>query len=486
MSEEKERVIKDLKWFIQNNDFNRSGIETSSINRVLGGILSTPGDAAIEGLAGLYGTNLANAGANLESRILSGLRVLPGDNVHHIVPLGLLRDALKDHPLSVQEEVLKRVEDEFGVQTGNSKRNLESILEFTHVFAGDKAAHPDGDTVQRYLRPTPLPPGASSKEIFSSIKQSLNTAINQYKNAVAPGTVEAARRQNVVDKFTNTFGVKVDPFQLESDELKGVIDALKISRSEAPNLDSRSFTKNVQNGFLQELANDPLGARFSEVTRDQYSRFNDFLNRRTIQAETGFKHGFRDLQPAAPPFGERAESSNFKRNVAAWLAANGLEPNKTNNSLAKKALQADFNANLLRIQNSGAVTSSRSAPPPPAKAAKAAVPSVSGGLMPNPSVTRGRVAVAAATRKTTPKPVVLRSTVSKPPAPAPMPRTRRPAATKPAPNGSRGKPPSTPAVQPMQRVAQLGNRGAIDRQTNGTIGDIPGMGMFQSQMRLAD
>jgi hypothetical protein len=357
MADPKEKIIKDLKWLIQNNQLDLSGLETSKIRRVLGGVLSTPGVEGIEGLEGLYGTELANAGANLESRILGGLRVLPGDNVHHIVPLGLLRDALQDHPISVQQDVLKRIQDEFGVSTGNSKRNLESILEFTHVFAGDKAAHPQGDTVQRYLRPVVLPPGASSKDIFDSIKGSLQTALNQYKNAVAPGTVEAARRKNLVDKFTDTFGVKVNPFELEADELKGISNALKISRAEASDLDTKNFGKFVQNEFLQKLADNPLGERFTEVAQDQYNRFNDFLARRAIQLETGFKRGFGDLQPDAPPFGARAESSGFKNKIKAWLTTNGLEQNRTNVSLARKALQSEFNANLLKKQNAGAISS---------------------------------------------------------------------------------------------------------------------------------
>lgn len=356
MSKEKQKVIKDLKFLIDNNNFDRSGVETSKINRVLGGVLSTPGDDFIEPLSGLFGTDLYNAGANLEKNILGKLRVIPGDNVHHIVPLGLLRDALKDHPLHVQADVLKLIEDAFGVQTGNTKRNLESILEFTHVFAGDKAAHPDGDTIQRYLRPTVLPVGSSPKEIFNSINQSLSTAIGQYRDAVAPGTVEAARRQNVVDRFSDAFGIHTNPFQLESDELQGALKALRISRAEAPDLDTPSFTKSIQNEFLQNLAIDPLGSQYTNVSADQYNRFTDFQLRRAIQEETGFKRGFSDLQPAAAPFGgTRDESIGFKNRMNAWLSNQGLEATRLNNQLAKKALQSQFNAELLK-RNAGAVT----------------------------------------------------------------------------------------------------------------------------------
>ena len=327
----KQQVIKDLLFFINNNDPFQSGIPTSDARRVLGGVLGTAEDEFSGPLEGLFGTELVKAGQNLESKIRTGLRVIGGDNVHHIVPLGLLRDALAPHPIKTQEDVLKMIVGEgLAPGTGNVKKNLESVLEFTHFYAGGLAAHPQGDTVQSYLRPTPLKPGASAKDIFNSLKPTIQTATQQYNQAVSPGTIEAAKRMNIENRFSDLYGMRINPHTMAADELSGI---KKASGEE----------------FLKNLEADPIGEFRNQVTPEQLSRFEDFQNRRLIQSETGFKKGMRDLAPEGKPFSVDSGPS-FKDTIKAWLTTQNLEDTKENKKLAKKVIQAQYDQRLQSLK----------------------------------------------------------------------------------------------------------------------------------------
>lgn len=328
----KQQVINDLLFFINNNDPLQSGIPTSDARRVLGGVLGTAGNEFSGPLEGLFGTKLVKSGKNLESNIRTGLRVIGRDQVHHIVPLGLLRDALSSHPVKTQEDVLKMiVEEGLAPGTGNIKKNLESILEFTHFYAGGLAAHPQGDTVQRYLRPKILKPGASAKDIFESLKPTIQTATQQYNQAVSPGTVEAAKRMNIEKQFSNLYGMRINPHIMAADELTGI---KKASGEE----------------FLGNLEADPVGQFRGQVTPEQLSRFEDFQGRKLIKSETGFNRGMGDLAPEAMPMTSGASGPSFGDTIKAWLATQNLEDTKENKKLAKQAIQTQYDQSLQSLK----------------------------------------------------------------------------------------------------------------------------------------
>jgi hypothetical protein len=328
----KQQVLNDLLFFINNNDPLQSGIPTSDARRVLGGVLGTAKDKFSGPLEGLFGTQLVKAGKNLESNIRTGLRVIGRDQVHHIVPLGLLRDALAPHPVKTQEQVLKMiVEEGLAPGTGNVKKNLESILEFTHFYAGGLAAHPQGDTVQAYLRPKVLKPGASAKDIFESLKPTIQTATQQYNQAVSPGTVEAAKRMNLEKQFSDLYGMRINPHTMAADELTGI---KKASGEE----------------FLRNLEADPVGAFREQVSAEQLSRFEDFRGRQLIKEETGFNRGMRDLAPQAMPMASGSGGPSFGDTIKAWLATQNLEDTKENKKLAKQAIQAQYDQSLQSLK----------------------------------------------------------------------------------------------------------------------------------------
>lgn len=328
----KQQVLNDLLFFINNNDPLQSGIPTSDARRVLGGVLGTAGDKFSGPLEGLFGTQLVKAGKNLESNIRTGLRVIGRDQVHHIVPLGLLRDALAPHPVKTQEQVLKMiVEEGLAPGTGNVKKNLESILEFTHFYAGGLAAHPQGDTVQSYLRPKVLKPGASAKDVFESLKPTIQTATQQYNQAVSPGTVEAAKRMNLEKQFSDLYGMRINPHTMAADELTGI---KKASGEE----------------FLRNLEADPVGAFREQVLTEQLSRFEDFRGRQLIKEETGFNRGMRDLAPQAMPMASGSGGPSFGDTIKAWLTTQNLEDTKENKKLAKQAIQTQYDQSLQSLR----------------------------------------------------------------------------------------------------------------------------------------
>lgn len=328
----KKQVIEDLLFFINNNDPLQSGIPTSDARRVLGGVLGTAENAFSGPLEGLSGTQLVKAGKNLESNIRTGLRVIGRDQVHHIVPLGMLRDALAPHPVKTQEQVLRMiVEEGLAPGTGNVKKNLESILEFTHFYAGGLAAHPQGDTVQAYLRPQVLKPGASAKEVFESLKPTIQTATQQYNQAVSPGTVEAAKRMNLEKQFSDLYGMRINPHTIAADELAGI---KKASGEE----------------FLGNLEADPVGQFRKQVTPEQLSRFEDFQSRKLIKAETGFSRGMGDLAPEAMPITSDASGPSFGDTIKAWLSTQSLEDTKENRKLAKQVIQTQYDQRLQSLK----------------------------------------------------------------------------------------------------------------------------------------
>lgn len=332
--EEKQRVISAFQKFQKVNDPALTDISDSQIRRVLRGVVGTPGDEFSGPLQGLQGTLLINKAARNEGTIRNGLRILGGDNVHHIVPLALIGDALKDHPVDVQEEVLKMiVEEGIAEGTGNTSKNLTSLLSYTHYDAGDFAAHPGGDTVQKYLRPTPLPVGSSAKDIYESLKPTISTAVNQYNNAIGDGTVEAAKRKNanlmigggLSDPFMDLDKIK-DP-----EELQGILKAYRTIYGDAE---------------FDALTADPVGDFRSEVDPDKLQRYDEYQQVRLLKDEGLPNPGFGKFRPDAVVAGFDPSPSQviFKQNISAWLQANGLESNRQNRQIAKAALQSEFNA----------------------------------------------------------------------------------------------------------------------------------------------
>lgn len=89
-----------------------------------------------------------------------------------------------------------------------------------------------------------------------------------------------------------------------------------------------------------------------------------------------------------------------------------------------------------------------------------------GGIVTSPSVTRGRTAAAIATRQPIP------TAKPKPQARA-MPRS-----------SAASSRPATPASN-VVKLSQL-SKGRIEKATNANLGDMPGIGLFQQQFKLAD
>jgi len=133
----------------------------------------------------------------------------PGTRVHHKVQIASIWRSIENLDTDTQIALIEALNDR-AYQLGNDPKNIVALLDYTHEYAGDTAAHVWGDTKGAHFR-TPLTPEMSFNEQLDALIE--NSIKPQYKDifrATAPGTVEYAYRQKQAKDFENITGKSIE------------------------------------------------------------------------------------------------------------------------------------------------------------------------------------------------------------------------------------------------------------------------------------
>jgi hypothetical protein len=95
-------------------------------------------------------------------------------------------------------------------QLGNDPNNIVALLDYTHEYAGDNAAHVWGDTKGAHFRTKITPDMPFNEQLDALIENSIKPQYKDIFRATAPGTVEYAYRQQQETDFRNITGKSID------------------------------------------------------------------------------------------------------------------------------------------------------------------------------------------------------------------------------------------------------------------------------------
>lgn len=141
----------------------------------------------------------------------------PGSRVHHKVAIASIFRPIEKLPLDRQIDLVEALYER-GFMLGNDPSNLISLLDYTHEYAGDNAAHVWGDTVGLGYRPTLTPDMSFEDQLDALIETSIKPQYRDLMRAVGPGTVEYSYQKELQKTFQETIGKPVS--EASVDEIK--------------------------------------------------------------------------------------------------------------------------------------------------------------------------------------------------------------------------------------------------------------------------
>lgn len=135
--------------------------------------------------------------------------VNPGSRVHHKVQVASIWRSIEDLDTDTQLALIEALSDR-AIQLGNDPGNIENLLDYTHEYAGDNAAHVWGDTKGAHFRVKLTPDMTFDEQLDALIETSIKPQYQDILRATAPGTVEYAYRQQQATDFINITGKSID------------------------------------------------------------------------------------------------------------------------------------------------------------------------------------------------------------------------------------------------------------------------------------
>jgi hypothetical protein len=135
--------------------------------------------------------------------------VNPGTRVHHKVQIASIWRSIENLDTDRQIALVEALNDR-AYQLGNDPNNIVALLDYTHEYAGDNAAHVWGDTKGAHFRTKITPDMPFNEQLDALIENSIKPQYKDIFRATAPGTVEYAYRQQQETDFRNITGKSID------------------------------------------------------------------------------------------------------------------------------------------------------------------------------------------------------------------------------------------------------------------------------------
>ena len=133
----------------------------------------------------------------------------PGTRVHHKVQIASIWRSIENLDTDTQVALVEALSDR-AYQLGNDRNNIVALLDYTHEYAGDKAAHVWGDTKGAHFRTKITPDMPFNEQLDALIENSIKPQYKDVLRATAPGTVEYAYRKQQETDFQNITGKSID------------------------------------------------------------------------------------------------------------------------------------------------------------------------------------------------------------------------------------------------------------------------------------
>lgn len=133
----------------------------------------------------------------------------PGTRVHHKVQIASIWRSIENLDTNTQVALVEALNDR-AFQLGNDPNNIVSLLDYTHEYAGENAAHVWGDTKGAHFRAKITPDMPFDEQLDALIETSIKPQYKDILRATSPGTVEYAYRQQQSTDFQNITGKSID------------------------------------------------------------------------------------------------------------------------------------------------------------------------------------------------------------------------------------------------------------------------------------
>lgn len=193
--------------------------------------------------------------------------IAPGNRVHHKVQIASVYRSIEHLPTDRQLELIEALADR-AYMIGNDPSNLESLLDYTHEYAGDNAAHVWGDTKGAHFRANISEDMPFEHQLDALIETSVKPQYRDILRATSPGTVEYAVRKKQATDFFNITGKSIDQasaadyktFNSWLNERKDLPFALRDSYDESL-VDDKN--KSTYSTYLDHYSNVAAGRRSS-------------------------------------------------------------------------------------------------------------------------------------------------------------------------------------------------------------------------------
>ena len=133
----------------------------------------------------------------------------PGTRVHHKVQIASIWRSIENLDTDTQIALVEALNDR-AFQLGNDPNNIVSLLDYTHEYAGENAAHVWGDTKGAHFRAKITPDMPFDEQLDALIETSIKPQYKDIFRATSPGTVEYAYSQQQATDFQNITGKSID------------------------------------------------------------------------------------------------------------------------------------------------------------------------------------------------------------------------------------------------------------------------------------
>jgi hypothetical protein len=133
----------------------------------------------------------------------------PGTRVHHKVQIASIWRSIENLDTDAQVALIEALNDR-AFQLGNDPNNIVALLDYTHEYAGENAAHVWGDTKGAHFRTKITPDMTFDEQLDALIETSIKPQYKDIFRATSPGTVEYAYRQQQATDFQNITGKSID------------------------------------------------------------------------------------------------------------------------------------------------------------------------------------------------------------------------------------------------------------------------------------
>jgi len=133
----------------------------------------------------------------------------PGTRVHHKVQIASIWRSIENLDTDTQIALVEALNDR-AFQLGNDQNNIVSLLDYTHEYAGESAAHVWGDTKGAHFRAKITPDMPFDEQLDALIETSIKPQYKDILRATEPGTVEYAYRKQQAADFQNITGKSIE------------------------------------------------------------------------------------------------------------------------------------------------------------------------------------------------------------------------------------------------------------------------------------